>query len=290
MQFTATLTKGAHIEVEDQLRHRTCEAGRLIKSVRCTWLVFSRQLGWHCLLVLGCLTIVPVRGDQLPSHAYTIQDGLPLNRLNDSRHIFTRPEFLFTISRVHMAGDDPRPLSFPARAQAERSTTPTSGIYVVRLTRPKTVSTLFEDHRKRIWCGTIDGLFILDPLEKDPRLTKIDVFPARGEDSTISAITEDSSGVIWASFLAKLYRIEDGVKPQGFSSRRLSNHISALLRDTRGRIWVGSWGGLHLLRSAPDGASIIERTWKERDGLSSRVIQNLSDRRTAECGLPPNAA
>ena len=258
----------------------------------------------RCQFVVLLLAASAGYADQLPSRAFTTQDGLPVNRINDiladshgllwfasnhgltrfdgyDFHTFTEEDGLPSSSVTalmeardgtlwlgtgkHLCHFQPRRPENADRAAKEFTT--------YDLISGNEVTSLFEDHRGRIWCGTRLGLLVLNPKKKKAELRKVGL--TSDGDPLVSAIAEDSLGTIWVSCLTQLYRIEEGLPPQGFRSPNFGARISSMVCDSNGRIWMGTWNGLFLLRKKPQAGDVVEHTWTEEDGLSSRLIQGL---------------
>ena len=139
------------------------------------------------------------------------------------------------------------------------------------------VTVLFQDSRRRIWCGSLLGLFMLQqPPGKEAYLEQVPLNATPRGDPAVPAIAEDRSGTIWASSLETLYRLKEGKAEAAFTSANgIPGRISSLLTDGRGRVWLGTWGGLCLLNSGTVRGSIVQRVWTRSDGLSSSIIQGL---------------
>ena len=110
----------------------------------------------------------------------------------------------------------------------------------------------------RLWIGTeTDGLAVYDPLTEQVSSFRFD--PALGSNSpeksaplpTIRALAKDVDGSIWLGTLGGgLYRFDP--RTQTFKHYLASaaagslddDRVQALLVDTQGTLWVGSWSGL----------------------------------------------
>jgi len=244
-----------------------------------------------CLAILqGALAL---KADQLPARAYTTSDGLPVNRMNDI--LADRLGFLWFASEEGLTRFDGYKFQTFGIADGLPAKSITAllqdrdGSYwlgtakglchfdgtafrLYPLPARNEVNVLFQDHRGRIWCGSLAGLFLL----KDGSLKRIPITPLSGTDQQISAITEDHAGVIWASFLGCLWKMKDGEPPVRFTAKDgIIDRISSLLTDAKGRVWVGTWSGLILLKSAPVPGAAVAALWKKKDGLSSGIIHAL---------------
>jgi ligand-binding sensor domain-containing protein/signal transduction histidine kinase len=157
-----------------------------------------------------------------------------------------------------------------------------------------TVYSLIVDHRGMLWAGTGDGLSRLD----DPAIGRFRSWKAEPADASpqdVTAIAEDSSGVLWliAGTLQRFdpaterftaYRI-DPLEPGRFeresspflvrSGKRISPGTSFLAIDHSGLLWVATANGLmHFDRKSEQFAS-----YDERDGLPASVVHGILEDR-----------
>ncbi len=117
------------------------------------------------------------------------------------------------------------------------------------------VWSLLEDREGRIWAGTDDGMYRLDPGQRSwqRELPPDSPVPMAG----VRALLEDAAGRIWVGSSSGLGRIDrpdrarrriDFLADQADSPFRSQDQsIHALHRDLDGRLWLGSSGGLHVL-------------------------------------------
>jgi ligand-binding sensor domain-containing protein len=92
-------------------------------------------------------------------------------------------------------------------------------------------------------------------------------------DAPVTAIAEDSAGAVWVSTEDALYKLEEGKPTVSFTAKDgIPGRMSSLLSDQRGRLWLGTWGGLCLLNTR---GPIVQRKWTTADGLSSNIIHGL---------------
>jgi ligand-binding sensor domain-containing protein/signal transduction histidine kinase len=249
-----------------------------------------------------CLAIVQgmslLKADQLPARAYTSADGLPMSRMNDILN--DSQGFLWFASAHGLTRFD----GYEFRTFGTEDGLPTKTITTLIQDRDGSywlgtnkglchfdgthfklypiragtyVTTLFQDRRGRIWCGSTGELLLLkQPSRGEARLEPVPGMPAAQGGVIVSAIAEDSVGVVWVGCLDALYKLKDGEAPVAFTEADgIPMRISSLLTDRRGRVWMGTWRGLCLLNSGTTRGPIVQRIWTRRDGLSSDIIQNL---------------
>lgn len=148
---------------------------------------------------------------------------------------------------------------------------------------PEIVSTVFEDHSKRVWLGSFYNTGVTLVQDDKPRHfdhTNTKGFP---EGAFVRAIGEDGKGRVWFGTVGLgLLRYDNGTFTQHTSDRDLMhNIIRALYRDHAGQMWVGSFGG-GLLRIDYDaqGSPTLTPVFSTKEGLTSDYIFNIAqDRR-----------
>jgi len=136
---------------------------------------------------------------------------------------------------------------------------------------------IFQDSKRGIWCGSYGGLFRLEqPAGKEAYLRRVALSATPDGDPMVAAIAEDNTGTIWAGSIETLYRLKDGGVEASFTKADgIPDRISSLLTDRRGRVWLGTWGGLCLLNTRQMRGPIVQRVWTQSDGLSSHIIHGL---------------
>jgi len=108
------------------------------------------------------------------------------------------------------------------------------------------VTALCLDSKGTLWTGTTSGLLTF----RDGTFTELETAaglgPMAGKPSLIRGIQEGRDHVMWIATASNgLIRIEQGRQTLVTSRQGLSDdRINTLLRDTRGRIWIGSASGL----------------------------------------------
>ncbi|HET8675488.1 MAG TPA: two-component regulator propeller domain-containing protein, partial [Blastocatellia bacterium] len=147
--------------------------------------------------------------------------------------------------------------------------------------RSKHVISLLEDRAGRIWCGTRNGLYLLEAANDEVKFTQIDLrIPDRFEDRYIESLMEDRLGALWVGSRNGLYRRWPDGRVEAYTTRNglPSNWITRLLlEDREGRIWVSTASG-GVCRLAPDptpGRNVVARTYTDKDGLLSYWTSHL---------------
>ena len=139
---------------------------------------------------------------------------------------------------------------------------------------------LLQDRAGRIWAATDDGVYWTetDPVLWHRELPPGQVVPMPGARSLL----EDQRGRIWVGSSQGLGLIEapgvrrrpiaigdDSDQANGYAQQERS--IFSLFQDTDGRIWAGSWAGLHILDA--DGKPLAR--YHVADGLPGPIIWDI---------------
>ena len=113
----------------------------------------------------------------------------------------------------------------------------------------------------KLWIGGDGGLFLFDPKRRISQ--KIDLRNQLAAGASISSITLDRVGNLWAGSALGLYRIGDALgrdvlakyvaqayRTDSQAAGALGHDVvDSLLVDVDGRLWVGTKGGLYLWQS-----------------------------------------
>ena len=132
---------------------------------------------------------------------------------------------------------------------------------------------ILRDSRAELWVGTDGGLCRYDYGDN-----RFDTggFLGRTKNERIRSIYEDRDGSVWiGTYGTGAYRYDptDGnlvnFRAHPDSSENLSdNRVSSFLRDSRGRMWIGTAKGLNLF----DPTTRSFRVYLEHEGLPNNVI------------------
>lgn len=141
------------------------------------------------------------------------------------------------------------------------------------------VNHIFEDSYGRVWIATHKGISLFDSEKEN--FTNFKYFP--GIDVSLSfanRITEDMHGNIWVSTYDNgIFRFNPTTEMAfryfytGISTGISDNTINTLYCDAKGRIWIGTFGGLTLY--IPNEDSFVNFT--KSDGLSDNAILSIID-------------
>lgn len=143
----------------------------------------------------------------------------------------------------------------------------------------------FFEHGRDLWVCSDRGIIILNDLPAvGPQLA---VVPEKENSESlsgpkISAITRDGLGSIWVgtqeSGLNKVIGFADNGKPRfkryaaqpGTDGALQNERISCLLSDSKGRLWLGTYNGLHLYDHERDRFTV----YQQRNGHASSLTDN----------------
>ena len=139
---------------------------------------------------------------------------------------------------------------------------------------------LFEDRRGDVWIGTFGpgGLSVWRRrAERIENLTGGAGFPAVAPTSFV----EDPDGVLWVGlYPGGLVRIADPagdvrVERLGAAEGLIGTHVSQVLVDARGRLWVATGAGLACLEDTRRRLYKF-RTWTRADGLAGDDVEGIA--------------
>lgn len=157
------------------------------------------------------------------------------------------------------------------------------------------ISVLYNDPRGYILIATEGGLNLFDPQSR--HFSRFPTDSTGNGLSEVGCIELDHKGYYWAGTRKGLFRfsMEKAVpgtiqfKP-GEVMRFLYNHsdhnsipgnfITALKEDSKGQMWLGTYGnGIAKVKTAPGGNFLFE-TYSQSDGLSNNVIYSIEEDKT----------
>lgn len=154
------------------------------------------------------------------------------------------------------------------------------------------IHTLYEDVNGDVWFGSNYGLHRITGIVRDKisfeTITNDPLQQASLSDEKVTAIQRDRQGRLWVGTQRQgLNRLTGRDAYAKFSFKHYkndssssfclaSNRISALYEDSKGRLWVGSYKGLHLYRPDIDG---FVRVSQGTDGLSNNIVTCIQEDR-----------
>ncbi len=144
-----------------------------------------------------------------------------------------------------------------------------------------------------LWAGTVKGLVRI--LNTQSGVGNYDIFLPNTKDSNaisgvkINALAKDSTGIIWigtqenglnsiTGFTKSNRPIFKKYLPSfGLEGALQNERISCLLVDTKKRLWVGTYKGLHLYQPATDKFQVFSQTGEVNNSISNNTILCLAE-------------
>jgi ligand-binding sensor domain-containing protein/signal transduction histidine kinase len=198
---------------------------------------------------------------------YGIGQGLPSRYVND--FLETRDGVYLVATNAGLFRFDPEHLLSGRSAEARKRFV----VYGTKDGNVLAVNVLFEDRQNVVWCGTSVGLCRLEMINGEWILSPTDVIWA---NEGVVAMVEDRKGALWILSELALYRKRpDGVVERYGEAEGLpfASHFHAIIADSDGTIWLGTWGGLYRLIADPKPHKpVVARIYTTREGLASDAI------------------
>lgn len=151
-----------------------------------------------------------------------------------------------------------------------------SGFFVVK--------NLFVDNNNTVWVGTGPGTYFIRfengvPKMKDTKTNLQTIFPAQA----VSFL--DAHEMFWVGSLQNglflydknnNYRLVKQLNKMNKSSGDLfSDRISDLLLDSKGRVWLGTYNGLHIFNPEDTTVSLVENKLNIQGEFTGNIITSL---------------
>ena len=152
------------------------------------------------------------------------------------------------------------------------------------------VWSILEDGAGRLWVGTMNGLFLLDPTRGN--VTQYRPVPGDARSLINNVITDlylDRSGVVWIATLAGICKVnetashfthyEGGPGEPGNASQLSENIILSVYQDSHGSLWVGTLsGGLNRMDGETGEVTVYRHDPNDPNSLSpGDVTATLED-------------
>src|SRR5262249_20603809 len=143
----------------------------------------------------------------------------------------------------------------------------------------RVVTVLLEDHKGAIWCGTYNGLYLLERSTTNFTLREIQIGLLGGEGRNVSDLFEDRGGSLWVATpgglsrrwtdgSSALYRIRDGLP---------NDYLHDLFEDHNGQLWVGTrYGGFfQFVADDTHRPPVIVRKYSIAEGMPTAWVFQL---------------
>jgi ligand-binding sensor domain-containing protein len=143
------------------------------------------------------------------------------------------------------------------------------------------INVLLEDHKGKIGCGTVAGLYQVERENGEWRFHFVDLGLRRENYDSwlIEALTEDRDGSIWIGTRGSgVCRYRQDGRVEHFSAKQgLPNErVTSILEDQTGRLWVGTQNGLcRLVKDPKAEGRVVADMFTVKDGLADDWITTL---------------
>jgi ligand-binding sensor domain-containing protein/signal transduction histidine kinase len=226
--------------------------------------------------MMGLPFLLPkLPAQQLPVRYYTVNDGLPHNRINDILRDshgflwFSTPNGLsrfdgYEFTNYRMDGLPPARVNTLLETRAGDYLAATStGVYrfdpSVKPTRfavyqpedseARAIRAVFEDRAGNLWCGAYPGLYRFDPSAAGSAAFHFVDLGVRGKQASVNVFAEDGAGNLWMGTDHGLFRRNmnghiDHYWDDDWSVKTGRERINALLLAPHDALWAATWGGL----------------------------------------------
>ncbi len=145
------------------------------------------------------------------------------------------------------------------------------------------IQRIFEDRQHRIWVGTFDGLYIINPTTY--QAVRAEIFSQtltalRGKN--ITAIAEDRNNNLWVGTMNGLFKIEPDfskVTPYFSTYKKTKSaiaEIADIIIDRDGILWVGSKEGLYTYDPTHANFSAAQFSENKKNKPLKSVINSLT--------------
>jgi signal transduction histidine kinase/ligand-binding sensor domain-containing protein/DNA-binding response OmpR family regulator len=152
-----------------------------------------------------------------------------------------------------------------------------------------TIKNLYEDNSGKIWVGTGigQGVFVIDFENEVPQMVYAgEKYGSLNLNSQVVSFLE-ANNIFWLGTLQyglflldkenNYKQIKQLRKGESFSENQKSNRISYLLKDSKDRIWAGTYNGLHIYNSADTSLVIAEDYFHISGEFSGNIITCIDE-------------
>ena len=150
------------------------------------------------------------------------------------------------------------------------------------------VNTIYQNGNK-LWIGSNDGLFIIDGLRPNEKINRYATSSAQKSLSgnKITCILNDENGIIWLGTqengLNKVIGYDKNDAPlikryplSSLSNKLQSERITSIYNDKSGRLWIGTFNGLHLYDRKNDSFSNFKHQINDSTSISNSIIISIA--------------
>lgn len=150
------------------------------------------------------------------------------------------------------------------------------------------IKSLFIDADSVVWAGTNRGTFIIEFIDGLPRMARAGVRfgnPVLNIRQAVSFL--DSDGMLWFGTLQRglfllnkdnNYTLQKQFSKNNIASGDLkSDRISYLLKDSKERVWIGTYNGLHIFNKADTTIQLAENCFEITGDFTGNIITCLDE-------------
>jgi len=147
----------------------------------------------------------------------------------------------------------------------------------------KTVLSIFEDSRQRLWVGTNAGLNrYVETSNRFIEFKHVDGVPSSIAGNAVRSITEDSNKNLWFGNINGLSQLmSDGTSFKNFILNKSSNpapggnSVYAVRADKNGQLWIGTEDGLNLFDLKSENWQTLRSDPRNKYSLVGKSVRSL---------------
>jgi len=214
---------------------------------------------------------------------YTTEQGLPSNWVDD--FLETRSGVFLVATYGGLCIFNPLGVPLPQDKLAKQpNAAPMFAVY-----RPDTdesasqIKVLYEDSEANIWCGTMRGLYRVDPMNTQPTFKYIElgISSNNPEFPRIRGIVEAQRGELLIATANELYRRFADGRIERVKSRNIlpDSRLMSVITENERKLWIGTRVGLYDIPQPPfeldREVSVVARLFSVREGLRCPEVNTL---------------
>ncbi|MCF6358891.1 MAG: ATP-binding protein, partial [Draconibacterium sp.] len=146
---------------------------------------------------------------------------------------------------------------------------------------------LYEDNESNIWAGTNRGVFLVEMINGVPQMVRVRRHSGiRNNIGSAISFLADADLFLIGTLQRGLFIYD---KTQNFnlvkqlainnknSGELKSNRISYLLKDSKDRIWIGTYNGLHILNKKDTTVNLVEQVFETTGNFTGNIITCIDE-------------
>ncbi|NQU53830.1 MAG: response regulator [Bacteroidetes bacterium] len=146
---------------------------------------------------------------------------------------------------------------------------------------------LYQDNDGKIWAGTNIGTFLIEAIDGVPQMISSDVkYPSGNFGNQVVSFLDDENLFFSGTLSGGLY-LSDKNNSYSFVKRLIkedkksgdlrSNRISYLLKDSKDRIWIGTYNGLHIFNKKDTTIQVAENYFEIKGEFTGNIITCIDE-------------